>query len=54
MRVRGVIGSDSSTAPRATATTGFTYAYVATIDTGACCRSQMYAVKPAHEPKTTR
>src|SRR5438093_13767625 len=52
--IAGVIGSPRKSAPRITATTGFTNAYVATSDTGACCSSQVYAVKATMEPNTTR
>src|SRR5712691_9704545 len=46
----GVIGSESTNAPRITATTGFTNAYVATSETEACCRSQVYALYATSEP----
>ena len=39
--VSAVIFSDSTIQPRKTAITGFTYAYVETLDTGACCSSQV-------------
>jgi hypothetical protein len=38
--VLGVIGSSSTRAPRITATIGFTYAYVATFDSGATRRAR--------------
>src|SRR6266508_652822 len=49
----GVTSSFSTSAPRTTATTGLTYAYVATVDTGACWRSHVYAEKATMEPNTT-
>ena len=36
--------------PSKTATTGFTYAYVESSDTGALCSSHPYATKPTSEP----
>src|SRR5712691_13208789 len=52
--VVGVIGSESTSAPRITATTGFTNAYVATSDTDAFCKSQVYALYATSEPNTMR
>src|SRR5258708_40084742 len=40
--------------PRKTATTGLTYAYVATFDVGTCAISQLYAVFPIHDPHTPK
>src|SRR5271155_3032444 len=50
----GIRCSPSSIAPRITATTGFTYAYVATLATGTCSSSHTNAVYPTREPKVTR
>src|SRR5687768_1883547 len=41
---KAVSSSDRTNHPRNTAITGFTYAYVATLETGACCKSHTYAV----------
>ena len=49
-----VISSPRSAQPRKTATIGFTYAYVATSESGATRSSQTYAVKPTKLPTTTR
>src|SRR4051812_11767659 len=52
--VAGAIASPRKTVPRNTATTGLTYAYVETRDTGAFCSSQVYAEYASSEPKSTR
>lgn len=46
--------SPSTTMPRMTATTGFTYAYVDTSEIGALPSSQTYEVNPTSEPTRIR
>src|SRR2546423_9410544 len=54
MRIVVVMGSPRMSAPSATATTGFTNAYVETSDTEAFCSSHVNAVYATNEPNTTR
>ncbi len=49
-----VISSSSTSQPSTIATTGFTYAYVATFEIGAFCSSHAYAVNATQEPNTIR
>jgi hypothetical protein len=48
------IVSPRNSVPRATATTGFTNAYVATVEMRTFFNSQAYAEKAINEPTTTR
>ena len=52
--VVGAGRSPRSSAPSATATSGFTYWWVTTCEIGACFRSQAYALKPTTDPMTAR
>ena len=49
-----MIVSSRTTAPRITAPTGVTYAYVETSDVRALRSNQRYDVNPSHEPNTIR
>src|SRR5690349_21311540 len=53
-RIPGVTSSERISQPRNTATTGFTYAYVATSEIGATLSTQTYAVNATTEPNVTR
>src|SRR6185503_2291598 len=52
--IRGDMVSPKTAQPRKTATTGFTYAYVATSDGGFTESSHTYAVNATIDPKTAR
>ena len=52
--IRGVTGSPATSQPSNTATTGFTYAYVAARAGGTFRSNQLYAVKATIEPKTIK
>lgn len=54
MSICAVIVSSRMSQPSATATIGFTYAYVDTSEIGAARSSHTYAVKPTKLPTTMR
>ena len=54
MSIRNVSGSLASNQPRNTATTGFTYAYVAARAGETLRSNQLYAVKPTNDPNTSK